>query len=182
VDDASIDPVSEIDKLYQELRIARQLLTRIEVKKIDNRDYNLQQTLLLLSRRLRPDFVLDADKVATALYQRMQKAPVGLPNTTMGLVHTTNEAVNKPIFAIYELTHPIVIKGMDHKAMNLDRCLFMLASKDMSGFTIDLMGSISSSIIDNEKNLEIYQNGNTDDLKQLISKLFLKVIKQKDWK
>ena len=124
--------------------------------------------MLLLSRRLRPEFVLDADKVATALYQRMKRAPVGLPNTGMGLVHTTNETIIEPFFSIYELSNSIVIKGMDHKAMNLKRCFFMLAPREMNDFS--------------ESNLKVYQNGNTNELKELVSKLFLDVIKQKDWK
>ncbi|WP_125713047.1 BglG family transcription antiterminator [Companilactobacillus kedongensis] len=178
----SNDPITKLNNLYDELTVAKKLLKHIEVKKIDNRDYNLQQTLLLLSRRLRPEFVSDADKVATALFQRMERAPVGLPNTGVGLVHTTNEAVIEPFFSIYELSNSIVIKGMDHKAMNLKRCFFMLAPREMTDFSADLMGGISSSIIDSESNLKVYQHGNTNELKELVSKLFLDAIKQKDWK
>ncbi|AKP68278.1 BglG family transcription antiterminator [Companilactobacillus ginsenosidimutans] len=176
------DAIEELDGLYNKVQVTHQLLNQIEVKTIDNRMFNLQQTLLLLSRRLRPEFVSNPDQVATALYQRMQKAPVGLPNTTMALIHTTNEGVRRPFFALYDLTNPILIKGMDYKSMNLQRCLFMIAPKDLPQFSTDLLGSISSSIIDNELNLRTYQQGSPEEIKQLIAKLFLRVIKEEDWK
>lgn len=176
------NPLQELEGLNNKVQVSYELLNNFEVKKIDNRLFNLQQTLLLLSRRLRPEYVSDPDKVATALYQRMQRAPVGLPNTSMALIHTTNEGVRRPFFALYDLSNPILIKGMDYKLMNLTRCLFVIAPKDLPQFSIDLLGSISSSIIDNELNIKTYQNGTEDDVKQLISKLFLKVIKEEDWK
>lgn len=174
--------LSNLNDLYHKIEIAYQIIDQIEVSKIDNRMFNLQQTLLLLSRRLRPEFVSDPDGVATALFQRMQKAPVGLPNTSMALIHTTNEGVRKPFFALYDLSNPILIKGMDHKSMNLKRCLFMIAPRDLPQFSIDLLGNISSSIIDNELNVKTYQNGDTQEIKELIAKLFLRAIKQEDWK
>lgn len=174
--------IEELDGLYNKIQIAHKLQDQIEVTKIDNRLFNLQQTLLLLSRRLRPEYVNNPDKVATALYQRMQLAPVGLPGTSMALIHTTNEGVRKPFFALYDLSNPILIKGMDYKSMNLKRCLFMIATKDLPQFSIDLLGSISSSIIDNELNIQIYENGTSEEIKQLIAKLFLRVIKEEDWK
>lgn len=178
----SSNAIEELDGLHNKVHFAHVLLNQIEVKDIDNRLFNLQQTLLLLSRRLRPEFVSNPDQVATALYQRMEKAPVGLPNTTMALIHTTNEGVRKPFFALYDLSNPILIKGMDYKSMNLKRCLFMIAPKDLPQFSNDLLGSISSSIIDNELNLHTYQTGSEVEIKQLIAKLFLRVIKEEDWK
>ncbi|MFD1472959.1 BglG family transcription antiterminator [Companilactobacillus mishanensis] len=178
----SENALGELDDLYEHLADAHQILDRVAVEKIDNRMFNLQQTLLLLSRRLRPEIVSDPDMVATALYQRMQKAPVGLPGTTMALIHTTNEGVRKPFFAIYDLSTAILIKGMDQKSMELKRCLFMVAPKDVTEFSSTILGSISSSIIDNELNLQTYQEGNSSQVKQLIAKLFLEVIKQEDWK
>jgi mannitol operon transcriptional antiterminator len=178
----SNDAIAELNGLNNKVTVAHQLLNQVEVKQIDNRAFNLQQTLLLLSRRLRPEYVTNPDMVATALYQRMEKAPVGLPNTNLALIHTTNDGVRKPFFALYDLTNPILIKGMDYKSMNLTRCLFMIAPKDLPQFSIDLLGSISSSIIDNELNLKTYQDGDSDEIKQLIAKLFLRVIKEEDWK
>lgn len=57
--------------------------------------------------------------------------------------------------------------------MALKRILLMLAPDDLSEEEQSLLGCISSSIIENDLNTEIYQKGQLSDIKQLLSKLFV---------
>ncbi|MCH4170948.1 MAG: PRD domain-containing protein [Lactobacillus sp.] len=174
---AQTDTLQQFDSLVTAVTTAKAILDMVVVEAIDNRQLNLEQTLLLLCKRLRPKLLTNAQVVSDALYQRMAEAPVGIPGTGMALVHTTHQEVKAPFFAIYNLSHPLVTQGMDYQDVTFSRALFMIAPKELPTFQADLLGDISGSIVDNDLNLSIYQQGDTAAVKQLISRLFLNRIK-----
>ncbi|WP_416353058.1 PRD domain-containing protein [Agrilactobacillus fermenti] len=168
---------ADFDHMYDRMQQAKQILDSIEVTVIDNRDLDLAQTLLLLTKRLRPVYVRKPRIVADALLRRMQRAPVGLPDSGLALVHTTTAEIGQPLFAIYELTNPLTTMGMDYQPMTFKRAFFMIAPTELSNFTADLLGDISGSVVENETNLKLFQTATTTQpVRNLVSSIFLKRI------
>ena len=177
-----LDAQLALNQLLIDVDTAQNLLNNVELQTIDNRHFDLADTLNLLTQRLRPRFIQDAAQVAQALYQRQQTAPVGIPQSHLGLLHTTNAAIIQPLFAIYELTHPLEITGMDYQPLLMRRCLLLLAPANTSEFILQLLGNISSSIIEDQHNLLVYDQGQLAQVKQLIAQLTWTMIKEKYWK
>lgn len=65
---------------------------------------------------------------------------------------------------------------MDGGSIQLRRILLMVAPDQMNKHQQQLLGLISSSIIESDVNTNIYESGTLNDIKQLISSLFVKEI------
>ncbi|KRK32660.1 BglG family transcription antiterminator [Loigolactobacillus bifermentans] len=157
---------------YQSMRAANDILENITVQDLTN-SADLLTTLTQITTSLDGVLLTDPEEVARLLLQRMEKAPVGIPNTPMALVHTTSDLVKRPFFSIYNLSHVLPITGMDGQPVQLKRVLLMVGPAKMSIVENSLMGKISGSIIENDLNLEIYKTGTQAIVYQLISSLFL---------
>ena len=71
---------------------------------------------------------------------------------------------------------------MDYQPLLMRRCLLLLAPANTSEFILQLLGNISSSIIEDQHNLLVYDQGQLAQVKQLIAQLTWTMIKEKYWK
>lgn len=67
--------------------------------------------------------------LASLLEQRDELGGMGIPETRMALYHSRSSNIEQPAFWMMALSSPVIIKGMDNKAMEADR-LFILAAPD----------------------------------------------------
>lgn len=174
----AIEPKSaqEFDAVYDTMRVANQLLQHFRVQSL-TATMTLAETLQQVTAELDEIVVRDPVVVANALIERYEVAPIGVPGTNFALFHTSNAAVIEPYFAIYDSQIPFAIQGMDRQPMKLTRLLVMLAPDPLPKNQQQLLGKISSSIIENDLNVEIYNHGNQAIIYQLLSKLFVKEIR-----
>lgn len=163
------------EQLTATIKLGELLLASLRVEKIV-RAATLNETFYQILSVLDSQIISDVSLVAEKIMSRYKAAPIGVPETNLALFHTSNASVNQPFFGIYDLDEPLPIIGMDQKPMALRRMLLMLAPDDLSKEEQVLLGCISSSIIENDLNTEIYQNGNLLEIKQLLSTLFVREI------
>src|SRR5699024_3488164 len=116
--------------------------------------------------------------VTQRVIDRCLIAPIGIPETNMALFHCADEEILEPYFAIYEINHTFSIPSMDRKGILLKRILLMLAPEPMTETQRNLLGQISSSIIESDLNTQTYMHGTKEEVYQLMSSLFVKEIQQ----
>lgn len=115
--------------------------------------------------------------MVTALEKRERLAPIGLPDSSLALLHTTSCAIKRCHFAIFELTEPITMQAMDQRLIAVKRMLVLLAPENMSQIEQDALGTISSMIIMNDDTLTLFEQGDQKTLQSELAKRFLKEIK-----
>ncbi|MFD0897493.1 BglG family transcription antiterminator [Loigolactobacillus binensis] len=162
---------------YEVMKTANDILERITVQKIVNTDQDLLATLGQITTSLSGVILTEPQRIADKLLKRMQQAPVGIPDSPLALIHTTDHSIKRPFFSIYDLSTPLTITAMDGQTIALTRVLLMLGPEKMTFAENSLMGKISGSIIESDLNLAIYKTGSQQIVYQLVSSLFLDEIK-----
>ncbi|MHA6602762.1 hypothetical protein [Aerococcus urinae] len=112
--------------------------------------------------------------------RRFKESAIGIPHSSIGLFHTSHIEVLEPYFVIYDLAEGYPILGMDHQMMTLRRLLLLLAPNPLTPWIQEVMGAISSSVIENDANLSLYDRGDEGHLKQLLNNILLATIKNMD--
>ena len=154
-----------------------ELVNELQVKKVDNTGLDLQQTIEKLVSEIGNNIILNEANLVTALEKRERLAPIGLPDSSLALLHTTSCAIKRCHFAIFELTEPITMQAMDQRLIAVKRMLVLLAPENMSQIEQDALGTISSMIIMNDDALTLFEQGDQKTLQSELAKRFLKEIK-----
>lgn len=181
VDDDPFEPEKEpseaFDEIYETMRIANNLLQNFDVKQVTAQE-TIEQTLAAIIEPLQGVIVSDAQKVTDRVIKRYLVAPIGIPKTNFALFHCADAHIKEPLFTIYDLDQQFLIQGMDKKSIELTRVLLLLAPDPMPESQQNLLGKISSSVIESDLNTEIYKFGNKEIIYQLLSSLFVKEIRE----
>lgn len=162
----------QFERLYQLVNTANKILEKFDIHQIQSKE-TVEASLLEIIQGLSDQVVEDPDQVTKRVIQRYLEAPIGIPHSNIALFHSTNPQVKEAFFSIYELDRPFEILGMDRTTIELKRILLLLAPEPLSWENELLLGKISSSIIDNDLNMEIYRSGTKAIVLQLLSALFV---------
>uniref|UniRef100_UPI00352A5FD3 BglG family transcription antiterminator n=1 Tax=Aerococcus urinaeequi TaxID=51665 RepID=UPI00352A5FD3 len=162
----------QFERLYQLVNTANKILEKFDIHQIQSKE-TVEASLLEIIQGLSDQVVEDPDQVTKRVIQRYLEAPIGIPHSNIALFHSTNPQVKEAFFSIYELDRPFEILGMDRTTIKLKRILLLLAPEPLSRENELLLGKISSSIIDNDLNTEIYKSGTKAIVLQLLSALFV---------
>lgn len=165
------------EEIYEMMRVANNLLQSFELQSITAKE-TIEQTLDQVITALPETITDDPEFVTQKVIERYLVAPIGIPNSNFALFHSSNEKVKQPYFAIYDLDRTFLIPGMDKKSIELSRILLLLAPDPLPQNQKELLGKISSSIIESDLNTEIYKFGNQEIIYQLLSSLFVKEIRE----
>lgn len=174
---ANDNALTQIEENYQRIALCRQLLQQIELVEIANGEQNLQQVLALILQKISPAIVTNPQVIQAEMLKRVKLAPVGIPDSQIALVHATDETVKCPFFSIYQLQQPLKMLAMDQSEILVERVLLMTGPAPMSDFENLLMGSISSSIVMNNHNTQVYAAGSLAEIKNVVALQFLNQIK-----
>ncbi|SFH54338.1 BglG family transcription antiterminator [Pisciglobus halotolerans] len=161
---------------YEKISEANIVLDYFDIVKITD-ETELTAILKKICQQLEGTILTNPEQVEKKLEKRMQLAPIGLPETNMALFHSVDESVVKPYFAIYELDQPISIEAIDHKLIQMERILMMLGPDPLSETTQEILGGISSAIVENPVNTKLFNNGTKELIHGFLSQLFLERIK-----
>ncbi|XJS10376.1 BglG family transcription antiterminator [Aerococcaceae bacterium WGS1372] len=163
------------DDYYTYFIQAKKVLDAIQMKQVKAQP-TLELTLELMVQDIGLDYILDSERVTKEVIDRYQKAPIGVPQSKIALFHSSNEWVKAPYFSVYEIDQSFEVLAMDGGTVQLCRILLMVAPEQMTKHQQQLLGLISSSIIESDINTSIYESGSQEQIKQLISSLFVKEI------
>lgn len=154
-----------------------QLLALLRVYPIQN-TADLSETLHQVLTFFEKELVLEKERVAEKLLKRSYQAPIGIPNTQFALFHASSKEILKPVFRLFDLSQSLEMLAMDKQPTKVKRLLVMLAPAPLEENTSKILGKISSSIIMNDLNTEIFNSGNQQIIYQLLSSLLIEEVKK----
>jgi len=161
---------TSFEKVKRLVQVSDQLIENIEVMKIAQAFRTIEDYLSVVFN--------DDPRLKDKLEQRLNESSLAIPNTGIMLLHTADESVKTPSIELHHLEKPIVTTGMDYQPTKVYRIIVMLAPDDMDELTAEFLGIISSSIIEKEAYTEIYQKGNTQELKELLEHLSVNTLQK----
>lgn len=161
-----------LKEIHHLTKTALGILNYFSIESI-NGNQPLEETLLGICRQLQDIGVLtEAENVQQKLIERANVAPVGIPRTQMGLFHVRNAHVASSYFGIYELEQEVPIVGIDRKDMRLKRVLIMVAPYPLNVVERDLLGLVSSMLIENDSTTALFDKGEEEAIRKKIEKEF----------
>lgn len=117
--------------------------------------------------------------VFTMLLKKTQEVGAGLPGTKIALVHGRHPLVQHPRFHVYGLKAPISILGMDQRIQEVDRVLLLLAGEAMKEVELELLSSISISLLEKDT-VQIFQEGSVEamdhHIRATLKKTYVEII------
>lgn len=165
------------EEMRDSILIADDLLKQFEVKDINSKEH-VEATVEAVIQSLKPLAVSDDALVSQAIIKRYKTTPIGIPKTNMSLFHSVHEDVKTPVFKVYNLSSPFYVEGMDRQMISLKRILLLLAPAPLDDNVKTVLGWISQSIIENNINTDLYNTGNEETLRNLLSRLFVEAIQE----
>ncbi|ODG90628.1 MULTISPECIES: BglG family transcription antiterminator [Bacillaceae] len=111
----------------------------------------------------------DYFEVTNQLTEREKKGGLGIPGTSIALYHCRSEYVMQPVFLSFLLHEPMVVKAMDHSSIKINTLLLLLAPVDMQTGQLEVLSTISSTIIDDEESTRIFTSNNYTDIYSKLS-------------
>lgn len=165
------------EEMRDSILIADDLLKQFEVKDINSKEH-VEATVEAVIQSLKPLAVSDDALVSQAIIKRYKTTPIGIPKTNMSLFHSVHEDVKTPVFKVYNLSSPFYVEGMDRQMILLKRILLLLAPAPLDANVKTVLGWISQSIIENNINTDLYNTGNEETLRNLLSRLFVEAIQE----
>ena len=120
---------------------------------------NLEDLLSTICEQLEERQVLNnKDKVVSKLLKRMKIGGVGIPGTSMALIHTRSDEVVKPSFTIYSLHKPVQVDGMDGKPIDMINLLLMVSPENINEAGLEVLSCISGLLIKDEASKRLFQS------------------------
>ncbi|MEH7351648.1 BglG family transcription antiterminator [Gottfriedia acidiceleris] len=111
----------------------------------------------------------DYFEVTNQLTEREKKGGLGIPGTTIALYHCRSEYVMQPVFLSFLLHEPMVVKAMDHSSIIINTLLLLLAPVEMQTGQLEVLSTISSTIIEDEESTRIFASNNYTDIYNKLS-------------
>lgn len=111
----------------------------------------------------------DYFEVTNQLTEREKKGGLGIPGTTIALYHCRSEYVMQPVFLSFLLHEPMVVKAMDHSSIKINTLLLLLAPVEMQTGQLEVLSTISSTIIEDEESTRIFTSNNYTDIYNKLS-------------
>lgn len=158
--------------LYVKIVSVNRLLESFDLKVMPQYK-SLKDTLYQICLSLPNSILEDPQAVAQKLEKRMNTAPIGIPNTGLGLFHCIHKTIKEPYFSVVDLSQSFEIVNMEQKKMKLNRILLLLAPDPMDTSIQDMMGTISASIVESDANLHLFNNGSKEQIEYHLNQLFL---------
>ena len=113
--------------------------------------HSLEEVLIGICRQLEQEGVIHhADEVAHKLIMRQQNGGLGIPMTSLALMHTRSENIDQPIFRLYRLAEPLQLEAMDYSMMTIHDVLLLLSPAQVLPEALEILSEISSFFIDRE--------------------------------
>lgn len=168
---------SEFKEFYQKMSIANEILENFNVHQTVGTK-ELKPIISAICKSLEDDILIDSDRIVYKLMERMELAPIGLPNTNMALFHCIDPTIKQSFFSIYELPKSIEVLGIDRNPIQMQRILMMLGPDPLSENSQEILGSISSAIVESDLTMEIFNSGSKQLLNNYLSSIFLEKLKK----
>ncbi|WEV71189.1 HTH domain-containing protein [Lactobacillus sp. ESL0785] len=153
-----------------DLLFCNELVNSIKVEQITTNYVDIIDLIAQCLLKISSSVVRDGNMVAQKIYERIKIAPVGIPDSNIALFHTSNIAIKRCQFTIFDLKKKLKLESMDHNYIDVNRILLMLGPDNLSSAEQKVMSLISSMIIMNDVNLKLFSVGSEQQIKDVVAR------------
>lgn len=121
----------------------------------------------------------DYFEVSNELMEREKRGGLGIPGTNIALYHCRSQYVMKPVFLSFQLNESMVVKAMDQSTVKINSLLLLLAPVDLLEGQLEVLSTISSAIIEDEKSIKIFSSNNYSEIYENLSKALYENLQKK---
>lgn len=171
--------VTTFEALHSMVSAASGLLKGFDTYAVTPVDATIQEALKAILAEI-PQVVNDKTAVLSALLKRLALAPVGIPDTSLALIHTANAGVSEPFIGVFDLAVAVPLAAMDMKQIQLRRVLLLLTPAATPSSALQLLSAVSATMVQDEQSLRSFESGNYSQIYPLITDAMLKEIQKID--
>ncbi|GIP26293.1 transcriptional regulator MtlR [Paenibacillus sp. J23TS9] len=110
--------------------------------------------------------ILDPEAVVKLLLEREQNGTQLLPGTELALFHTRSAVIKKPVLMLFVLDQRMKMDALE--SVELSRFLLMLAPKQLSRESLEVLSEISATLLDSEM-IEALAEGREQRISDMMS-------------
>jgi len=168
---------SKMENLQHYTSVIVTILKNFTVDDIPKRnaasDYVAHISSILHQRQL-----IEAPAVGVDALLRGARSGVGIPNTSLALYHTRNDAIWSPSFTIHRLEESIEVNGMDGKPCYVNTLLMLLAPVKLEQAELEILSFISTLLIQDEERIKLFESGDQPQIHKCLATEFERFIKE----
>ncbi len=161
-------------------RVMLQILDHFSIKSLAEKRTTKDMLHIVCTELAQEGALSDPNQVFQMLVEREKLSGLGIPETKLGLYHTRSNEVNRPSFTVYHLEHPVTVKGMDDRDMQMQTILLMLAPEETEQEALEVMSLLSGMIIQGRERIQLFESGEEAAIKQLFIEEFQKLLNEKN--
>ncbi|MGE6632059.1 BglG family transcription antiterminator [Bacillus sp. NPDC077027] len=175
------DMLALTETITNYMAVIRSILRHFTIEPLETKQHHEETMRHLLTHIEKQGFLIQAEEVALGLLEREQQGGLGIPGTRFALFHLKHSFIKEPIFQMFDLDAPYEVKSMDGQSQMMSRILLMLAPLELGKEGSEMFSLISSSIIESEESMALYDRGTTDDIERKLNQLFYQFTKEAKW-
>lgn len=109
------------------------------------------------------------DRVFQSLLEKTEETGAGLPGSRIALIHGRSIELEETYVKVFKNNRLIEILGMDQKPQSVDTVLLLMAGEELQEEELELLSSISISLLEKE-NVLIFEGDNRDMMEAVLKK------------
>ncbi|WP_338079534.1 BglG family transcription antiterminator [Aquibacillus halophilus] len=173
------DLVTRLQSMQQYSKVILDLLLGLRVYHIEEKKDSEEIMEVACFQLEKNQVINDKEAVFQELIKREKLGGLGIPGTSLALYHARSDSVRKPILSVYALDHPIAIRSMDDNEVRVESILLMLAPRDISEQSLELLSFISALLIRDQESISTFQSKDENKINQYLSHHLNEFINQK---
>lgn len=174
----SPEAIIDFNEISTHVDIIKELIEQFELETIDN-DAEMETTIRkVISSLPRALSLVQLERIVNKLVLRLEKGPIGLPNTRMALFHTVDAAVTKPYFSVFDLKQSLEMMSMNRQPMQVSRMLLMIGPEPLSPEDQKILGYLSSSIVESVFNLKVFDEGSEEMIRHYLNTIYIDYMRE----
>ncbi|MBD1383024.1 BglG family transcription antiterminator [Metabacillus arenae] len=172
------DLLGKIDEFFIYGQLIKGIMERFRVYDFENKKDHVE-TLHAATEVLEKQKLIQSSEALTEeLLKREKLGGLGIPHTAMALYHCRHDSVKDPTFVIFQLKHPYIVGDMGQGEIRMRTLLLLLAPKDVHPLGLKLLSLISSTLIEDEESLQVFQSGNGTWMVKKLNEMFYRWINE----
>jgi mannitol operon transcriptional antiterminator len=130
----------------------------------------LGEVLDIIEDDLKENSISKKGIIKELILEKENKIGSGIPDSDLILLHSRNSHIHKTLFRIYRNDKKIRVKGMDSNFQDVSTFLFLVANDNLNNYQLDILSSISVSLLESE-NMEAFSKLHKDKIYKLLENI-----------
>ncbi|SHM74137.1 BglG family transcription antiterminator [Gracilibacillus kekensis] len=123
--------------------------------------------------------VNNSKKVVAKLLKRMEMGGLGIPDSSLALIHTRSDEVIKPSFSIHPLHPSIQVDGMDGNPVVMENLLLMISPENIEEVGLEVLSFISGLLIKDGESKNLFQSQDQEAISTYLAQQLHEFITEK---